>query len=260
MISKTRQTAQVDNTITSVAHHTSADGGRNTRVTDTEYARPPGAVLFDIDGTLVDSNYLHVNAWMHALRAVGHPRDAWRVHRGQGMGSSELLATLLGDAAEQVGPQAKQQHSQHYQQTSELLRVFDGARELVVAVAQRGVKVVLATSAAPDELELLRSILDLEDAVAEITAADDVEAAKPAPDLVDVALQRAGVTADRAVFVGDTVWDVQACGKAGVACVGVLSGGISATELTEAGAVAVYDDCQVLLRDLDASPLAAVWS
>ena len=223
-------------------------------------ARPPGAVLFDIDGTLVDSNYLHVNAWLRALRAVEHPVDAWRIHRGQGMGSSELLATLLGDAAEQVGSRAKKQHSEHYQRSSELLRAFDGARELVAAVAQRGAKVVLATSAAPDELEVLRSILDVEDAVAAITAAEDVEAAKPASDLLHVALQRAGVTADRAVFVGDTVWDVVACGKAGVRCVGVLSGGISAAELTEAGAVAVYEGCRALLRDLDASPLATVWS
>ncbi|MGH3610813.1 MAG: HAD family hydrolase, partial [Pseudonocardiaceae bacterium] len=73
-------------------------------------ARLPGAILFDIDGTLVDSNYLHVNAWLRALQAVGHPVDAWRVHRGQGMGSSELLATLLGETAEQVGSLAKQQH------------------------------------------------------------------------------------------------------------------------------------------------------
>ncbi len=222
-------------------------------------ARLPGAILFDIDGTLVDSNYLHVNAWLRALQAVGHPVDAWRIHRGQGMGSSELLATLLGETAEQVGSLAKQQHSELYQQSSQLLRAFDGARELVAAVAQRGVKVVLATSAASDELELLRSILDVEDTVAEITAAEDVETAKPAPDLVQVALQRAGVAADRAVFVGDTVWDVQACGKAGVACVGVLTGGISAAELTDAGAVAVYEDCRALLRDLDTSPLAAVW-
>jgi HAD superfamily hydrolase (TIGR01509 family) len=229
-------------------------------MTDTGSTGPPGAVLFDIDGTLIDSNYLHVNAWLLALRAVGHSVDAWRIHRAQGMGSSQLLATLLGEAAEQVGSQAEQRHSELYRQSSELLRAFDGARDLVAAVAQRGAKVVLASSAAPDELERLRAVLDLEDVVAEITAAEDVKAAKPAPDLVQVALQRAGVTADRAVFIGDTVWDVQACGKLGVACVGVLTGGISAAELTEAGAVAVYDDCRVLLRDLDASPLAAVWS
>lgn len=223
-------------------------------------ARPSGAILFDIDGTLVDSNYLHVDAWLRALQAVGHPVDAWRIHRGQGMGSSELLDTLLGAAAEQVASRAKQQHTELYKESSQLLRAFDGARELVAAVAQRGAKVVLATSAAPDELEVLRSILDVEDTVAEITAAEDVETAKPAPDLVQVALQRAGVAADRAVFVGDTVWDVQACRKAGVACVGVLTGGISAAELTDAGAVAVYEDCCALLRGLDASPLAAVWS
>lgn len=228
-------------------------------MTDTGSTRLPGAVLFDIDGTLVDSTYVHVHAWAHAFRAVGHPMDAWRIHRGQGMGSSQLLATLLGEAAEQIGSQAKAHHSEHYRQTSDLLRAFDGARDLVVAVAQRGAKVVLATSAAPDELDVLRSILDIEDAVAEITAAEDVETAKPEPDLIHVALQRAGVTADRAVFVGDTVWDAQACGKAGVACVGMLSGGISASELTEAGAVAVYADCRTLLRELDTSPLAAIW-
>jgi HAD superfamily hydrolase (TIGR01509 family) len=229
-------------------------------VADTGVPRPPGAVLFDIDGTLVDSNYAHVIAWQHALRAVGHPRDAWRVHRAVGMGASQLLATLLGAAAEQVGSQAKRHHSERYLQTSELVRAFDSARDLVVAVAQRGARVVLASSAAPEELGILRSILDIDDAVTAITSAGDVAAAKPAPDLVYVALQRAGATADRAVFVGDTVWDVQASGKAGVPCVGVLSGGISAGELTEAGAVAVYDDCRALLRGLDASPLAAVWS
>ena len=222
--------------------------------------RSPGAVLFDIDGTLVDSSYLHIDAWLHALRAVGHPVDGWRIHRGQGMGSSELLAALLGEVSEEVSSQAKQHHSKRYRQSSELLRAFDGAQDLVAAVAQRGVTVVLATSAAPDELELLRSVLGIDDAVAEITAAEDVEAAKPEPDLIQVALQQAGVTADRAVYVGDTVWDVKACGKAGVVCVGVLSGGISAAELTEAGAVAVYQDCQTLLRELDTSPLAAMWS
>lgn len=219
-----------------------------------------GAVLFDIDGTLVDSTYLHVIAWMRALQEVNHPVDAWRIHRGMGMGSSQLLTCLLGEEADRLGPRAKQRHSEHYHRAAPLLRAFDGARELVKAVAQRGARVVLATSAAPDELERLRSVLEIDDAVAGITGGGDVEAAKPAPDLVEVALQQAGVPADRAIFVGDTVWDVQACAKAGVACACVLSGGISAKELTEAGAVAVYEDCQELLRELDASPLASVWS
>jgi HAD superfamily hydrolase (TIGR01509 family) len=229
-------------------------------MTDTGWAHPPGAVLFDIDGTLVDSNYAHINAWLHAFHAVGHPIEAWRIHRGVGMGSSELLGSLLGEAADEVGAQAKAHHSEYYRQTTDLLRAFDGARELVAAVAQRGARVVLASSAAPDELEILRCILDIEDAVAEITGADDVDAAKPAPDLVRAALKRAEVPADQVIYVGDTAWDVQACSKAGVPCVCVLSGGISAAELTEAGAVAVYEDCRALLRELDASLLATFWS
>lgn len=219
-----------------------------------------GAVLFDIDGTLVDSNYVHVTAWMRALHEVGHPVDAWRIHRGIGMGSAQLLATLLGEAADQIGPQAKKRHSERYLRAACLLRPFAGARDLVATVARRGARVVLASSAAPQELETLRSVLGIEDNVAEITGAEDVQSAKPEPDLVQVALERAGVPAAQAVFVGDTVWDVQACRKVDVPCVCVLSGGVSAAELTEAGAVAVYDDCRALLDDLDASPLAAAWS
>jgi phosphoglycolate phosphatase-like HAD superfamily hydrolase len=122
-------------------------------------------------------------------------------------------------------------------------------------VARAGAKVVLATSASPDELERLRATLGVEDSVAEITSSQDVERAKPEPDLVQVALQRAEVPPDRAVFVGDTVWDVQAAGRAGVPCIGVLTGGVSEAELTEAGAVAVYEDAATLLRDLEQSPL-----
>jgi len=106
-------------------------------------------------------------------------------------------------------------------------------------------------SAAPEEVERLREVLDVDDLV-QVTASQDVEEAKPEPELVEVALERAGVPADRAVFVGDSVWDVQAAVRAGVPCVAVLSGGTSAAELTEAGAVAVHDDVAVLLRDLEA--------
>jgi phosphoglycolate phosphatase-like HAD superfamily hydrolase len=95
------------------------------------------------------------------------------------MGSSQLLADLLCEDADRIGLHAEQRHSEHYQRAAPLLRVFEGARELVTAVAQRGARVVLASSAAPDELERLRSVLDIEDAVAEITGGGDVEAAKP---------------------------------------------------------------------------------
>ena len=219
----------------------------------------PGAVLFDIDGTLVDSNFLHVHAWALALGDAGHPVDSWRIHRAIGMGSSLLLSDLLGDVVDRLGDAVKDGHSERYAAMADRLRAFDGARDLVRAVADRGAVTVLATSAVPEELERLLDVLDLADVLDAVTAAEDVEAAKPDPELVQVALDKAGVPADRAVFVGDSVWDVQAAARASVPCVGVLTGGTSAAELTEAGAVAVYDDVAHLLREIDESPLAALW-
>ena len=217
-----------------------------------------GAVLFDIDGTLVDSNYLHVVAWTQAFRTVKHPVDGVRIHRGVGMGSDELLDSLLGsELATTLGDRLRDEHRENYARMRDQLRPFDGARELVAAVGRRATA-VLATSASSEELDALLEVLDLGSAVAAVTSAKDVEAAKPHPDLVEVALDRAGVGPDRAVFVGDTVWDVEASGRAGVTCVGVLSGGISEAELRDAGAVAVYPDAGAILADLDRSPLKAV--
>jgi len=217
----------------------------------------PTAVLLDIDGTLVDSNYLHVHAWVRAFADAGHLVDAWRVHRRIGMGSGRLLAELLGDAADRLGDDVKQRHTEHYADLAGLLRPFDGARDLIRALADRGARVVLSTSAAPEEVERLRAVLDVDDLV-QVTGAQDVEEAKPEPDLVHAALDLAGVPAERAVFVGDSVWDVQAAARAGVTCVGLLSGGTSEAELRDAGAADVAEDAAALLRDLDASPVGAL--
>jgi HAD superfamily hydrolase (TIGR01549 family) len=218
-----------------------------------------GAALLDIDGTLVDSNYLHVTAWLRAFHEAGFGVDAWRLHRAIGMGSSQLLASLIGEeSAERAGEGIKKRHSELYEESGDLLRVFDRAREFVEAVAELGVKVVLATSAAPDELDRLRGLLDLDDVVADIVAGEDVDAAKPAPDLVETALDRAGVPAGRAVFVGDSVWDIEAAKRAGVRSVGVRSGGTSAAELSDAGAAAVYTDAAALLEGLGKSPLGGL--
>jgi HAD superfamily hydrolase (TIGR01509 family) len=219
----------------------------------------PGAVLFDVDGTLVDTNYLHVCAWLGAFQAVGHPVDGTDVHRAIGMGAEQLLERLLGaETAQHVGAAAREEHTARYQQTFPLMRRFDGTEALLRAVAQRAT-VVLATSASSAELSALRATLDADDVVAAITSAEDVEAAKPRPDLVEVALERAGVPANRAVFVGDTVWDIEAARRAGVPCVAVLTGGISRSELAEAGAAAVYQNGTELLKGLEASPLRKVF-
>lgn len=213
------------------------------------------AVLFDIDGTLVDSNYLHIDAWDRAFAEVGNPVSTWRIHRSIGMDSGILLEALLGDRVDELADRAKEAHTRHYSAMGDRLRSFGRAQELLRTLADRGYEVVLATSAPENELAMLRRTLDMEDALASLTSAEDVESAKPDPDIVQVALRKAGVEPGQAVFVGDTVWDVEAAGRAGVPTIGMRSGGVSEGELRDAGAVAVYDDPAHLLAELDSSPL-----
>ncbi|MDT8914479.1 HAD family hydrolase [Amycolatopsis sp. PS_44_ISF1] len=214
------------------------------------------AVLFDIDGTLVDSNYLHVQAWVRAFAESGLAVDSWRVHRGIGMDSAQLVSELVGDRmAEKVGERAEARHSELYLESASSLRPFDQARSLLQAVSARGIEVLLVTSAGPDELDRLKQVLDLGDEVAGIVSGDDADTAKPEPDMVEVALDRAGVEAGRAVFVGDSIWDVVAAKRVSVPTIGLLSGGTSEAELTEAGAVKVYADAATLLDGLDGSPI-----
>ena len=213
------------------------------------------AVLFDIDGTLVDSNYLHIDAWDRAFASVGHPVDVWRIHRAIGMDSSKLLERLLGDAASEAGDAAKDEHSRLYMQTVDRLRAIAGARDLLHDLSGRGFRVVLATSAPQDELDILLSVLDLGDAVDAVTSSEDVGTAKPDPDIIGVALDKAGVPAERAVMVGDSVWDIAAAERAGVRSIGLLSGGFGRGELLDAGAAQVYDDVADLHRNLGTSPV-----
>jgi HAD superfamily hydrolase (TIGR01509 family) len=207
----------------------------------------PRAVLFDIDGTLVDSNYLHVDAWQRAFADAGAAVDAWRTHRSIGADSGRLLEMLLGDDLERLGDTAKARHAEHYEALMPRLRRFAGARELLAELSSRGVRVVLATSAPPEEFAALRRVLDADDVVDAATTADDVDTAKPEPDLIGTALRRAGVAAHEAVMVGDTTWDAEAAGRAGVRTVAVLSGGVSEAELREAGAAEVYADVAAIL-------------
>ncbi len=216
----------------------------------------PAAVLFDVDGTLVDSNYLHVEAWARAFAEVGVSVPAWRVHRAIGQDSAKLLDALLGDRVSELGDQATELHSRFYSELAPRLKPLAGASELLRALHDRGTRVVLATSAPEDELLVLTETLDSDDFIDATTNADDVETAKPDPSIVAVALERAGAEADRAMFIGDSVWDCIAASRAGVRTIGMLSGGTSSAELLSAGAIAVYDDPAALLRELHLSPLA----
>jgi phosphoglycolate phosphatase-like HAD superfamily hydrolase len=209
-----------------------------------------------VDGTLIDSNYLHVDAWAQALASMDLPADSWRIHRAIGQDSSRLLASLIGDAADERGEEAKNLHSAFYSERTPRLRAFDRAGDLLTTLADAGVQVVLATSASPGELEHLLRALDSDEALTAVTSAGDVDEAKPEPDLLAVAMAKAKVSAANTAMVGDATWDMQAAARAGVIAVGVLSGGVSAAELREAGASAVYDDVAHVLRELDSSPLA----
>ena len=215
------------------------------------------AALFDVDGTLVDTNYLHAVTWWEAFAQAGHVVPMAEIHRAIGMGSGLMLDKLLPqdrDTADDADIRAA--HSALYATYRSRLRPLPGAADLLRACKRQGLAVVLASSADEPEFNMLRAALDAEDAIDATTFSGDVEASKPAPDLVQVALDKAGVPAGEAVFTGDTVWDVQACQKAGVPCIGLLSGGISRDELTSAGAAEIYPGPGDLLASLGESLLA----
>ncbi|WP_256070154.1 HAD family hydrolase [Streptomyces sp. DvalAA-14] len=214
-------------------------------------------MLFDVDGTLMDTVYLHTVAWWEALRQHGERVPMSRVHRSIGMGSDHLLDHLLGEDHDHGDDSAlSAAHDTLYAQYWTRLAPLEGAADLLRACAARGWRVVLASSASDRELRVMRDALGADDAIDAVTTADDVEASKPSPDLVARALERAAVPPDRAVFVGDAVWDAEAAGRAGVRCVGLLSGGVSREELTGAGAAEVYQGPADLLAHLDGSLLA----
>ena len=209
------------------------------------------AVLFDIDGTLVDTTYLHALAWRRAFLECGHDVPTAWVHHRIGMGGGQLLRELIGDEDERV----KDAWSRHFQELKPEVRALPGAADLLRAVADAGARVLLASSSEEKDLEVLLDALDVGDVIELVTSSGDVEEAKPSPDVFTTALAKAGAAAERAVVVGDTVWDVRAATAAGLDCVGVLTGGIDRRALEEEGAVAVYRDAEELTAELAASPI-----
>jgi HAD superfamily hydrolase (TIGR01549 family) len=213
----------------------------------------PAAIL-DIDGTLVDSNYQHAIAWYRALRQHGHVLPIWRIHRHIGMGGDQLVASLCGDEVEeQQGDDIRDAEKALYMALIDEVEPLAGARELIVDLQRMGRRIVLASSAKPDEVEHYLDLLDARGLADAWTTAGDVESTKPEPDLVHAALERAGT--DAAVMVGDSTWDCEAAQRAGVQTIAVLTGGFSEQELREAGAVAVFRSIEQLRRRLSKTPL-----
>jgi HAD superfamily hydrolase (TIGR01509 family) len=217
---------------------------------------PDTAVLFDLDGTLVDTNYLHALAWRRAFLAAGRNVPTSELHRRVGMGSDLLIADVLGDAAAaDLGEKISAARQRFFDELGSEALPFDGARELMAAVRSRGALVVLASSAGQQDLAILLKALDATDVVDEIVSGGDVDDAKPRPDVFLSAMQKVNLGPDQCVALGDTVWDIAAARRSGIGCVCVRSGGSTRQELLDAGALAVYDDAAALLGELDSSPI-----
>ena len=216
---------------------------------------PPVAIL-DIDGTLVDTNYHHALAWYRAFRQHGIVLPIWRIHRHIGMGGDKMIAALAGEEAERdQGDEIRAAEKPLYFSMIEEIEPFESARDLMVDLKERGHPLVLASSAKEDEVDHYLELLDARELTDSWTTSADVEATKPDPDLVAAALEK--TSGDEAVMVGDTVWDCEAAARVGLPTVGIVTGGFSAQELTEAGAVAVFESLSDLRARLDETPLAS---
>jgi membrane protein len=216
------------------------------------------AVLFDIDGTLVDSNDLHVQAWQEAFETVGATFAPDVIHDQIGKGADMLIPALLPKANEAKQEKLGEAHGIAYK-SKYLKRVvpFLEARDLLLRVHGSGRKVVLASSASEQELEHYLDLLGAREIVSATTSADDVKHTKPAPDIFATALKKvAPFSASEVIVVGDTPYDVEAALKCGIAAVAVRSGKFADDALRHAGAVALYDDVAALLAEFDSSPLA----
>ena len=202
-------------------------------------------VFFDLDGTLLDTTYLHTLAWWRALDDAGERRPMAAIHRLIGMGSSELLTTLLGHDDDQIS----QAHGKYFADLHPFIRPLPDAAKVVRRAASDKSKVVVVTSAKERDLTALLGQLGCDDVIDEVVHGEEAERAKPSPDLFCLALERVGVEPQHVLALGDAVWDVKAAAKAGIACVAVETGGIDRRLLEEAGAVAVYATCTQLLLD-----------
>jgi HAD superfamily hydrolase (TIGR01509 family) len=204
--------------------------------------------ILDIDGTLVDTNYHHAIAWHRALHASGHRVQMWKVHRHIGMGGDKIVAALAGDEVEDSeGDAIRDAESQAYGELIDEVEPMDGARELIEELKDDGCAVILASSAKQEEVDHYLDLLHARDLIDGWTSSADVEETKPAADLVQTALQKAGE--GPALMIGDSTWDVKAASAAEIPTLAVLTGGFSEAELREAGAVEVVESIGKLRLD-----------
>ena len=214
----------------------------------------PKAILFDIDGTLVDSNNFHVLAWAEAFHAAGHDFRLSELHAHIGKGADNYVKALLPGASEEEAKALGEAHGrlfkQHY---ARRLQAFPHARDLLQRCKEEELIVMLASSASAEELDHHLDVIGVRDIVDGCTSADDVGCSKPCPDVFETAARKAGVAPEEALAVGDTPYDIEAASAAGIRTVAVRSGLFPDEQL--AGAIAIYDDVAELLACFNDSPL-----
>ena len=210
--------------------------------------------VFDVDGTLVDTNYQHALSWYRAFRRFDIVLPVWRLHRAIGMGGDNLVAHVAGEEVEErLGEELRSGWEEEFNRLVPEVSAFAGAHELLAEVKSRGLKLVLASSGKSEHTRHFLDLLDGTDIADAWTTSDDVEASKPAPDLVSVALEKVGGT--RGLMIGDSVWDAVAAREVGVATIAVRTGGFSNEELRDAGAEWVFESLDELRKDIEKTPL-----
>jgi HAD superfamily hydrolase (TIGR01509 family) len=214
------------------------------------------AVILDLDGTLVDTNGVHIEAWQRVLERFGFRLGADRIFAEVGKGGDKLVPALLGrEAAERYGEQMVEAHPAEFGKLAKSrgLQVFPGVRELLAAFHKRGLRTCLATSSGRAHLDVIEeaSGLRVRELVDQLVTSDDADESKPAPDLVAAATRKLRVSPAQCVMLGDTPYDAESAKHAGVVCLGLTCGGHEAQTLLRAGARAVYRDAADLLARLD---------
>jgi HAD superfamily hydrolase (TIGR01549 family) len=199
--------------------------------------------LVDIDGTLLDSNYHLSLAWARAFAHLGHEVPLWRIHRHMGMGGDRLVAAVAGDEIEERdGDAVRTRWEKEYDDLIGETVLLPGAGELLDALAEAGLQVVLASSSIPRHARHALDLLDADRRAAACTTSEDADESKPDSELLDRALAKVGAEASQALMLGDAVWDVEAAARRDIPTIALLCGGVGRDELLGAGAVATYDD------------------
>jgi HAD superfamily hydrolase (TIGR01549 family) len=207
-------------------------------------------LVFDVDGTLVDTNYQHAIAWYRAFRRFDLTPAVWRIHRAVGMGGDQLVAAVAGqDVEDEHGDELRSAWTEEFEPFLAEVQPFEGAEPLLAEVRKRGLKLVLASSGESKHVDHYLDLLDGRKLAEAWTTSEDAEETKPAPDLVETAMAK--VDGVNAVMIGDSTWDAKAAKRAGLPTFAVRTGGFSIEELLEAGATKVYDSLEELQSDLD---------